>query len=164
MIMWIPHLISCGIHMKSEILSDHAAPRAGAASQYAHGSQNHHAPLKSTALSGDGWANWMSCPRSLRSSAARPPRTHRTSGIEAGPAGSAPRRRARSLRIRGSGQDEAAGGDAGAGGYQDGAVAWHLVDGRAADLADRLGYPVHAVDVSLPELAAVCVERQGGRP
>jgi hypothetical protein len=27
MIMWIPHLISCGIHMKSEITLDHAAPR-----------------------------------------------------------------------------------------------------------------------------------------
>ncbi len=26
--MWIPQLISCGIHMKSEILCDHAAPRA----------------------------------------------------------------------------------------------------------------------------------------
>jgi hypothetical protein len=28
MIMWIPHLISCGIHMKSEILLDQAAPCA----------------------------------------------------------------------------------------------------------------------------------------
>ena len=42
MIMWIPQQISCGIHMKSEILVDHAAPGAGAACQPAHG---HHAPL-----------------------------------------------------------------------------------------------------------------------
>jgi hypothetical protein len=32
MIMWIPHLISCGIHMKTEILHDYGAPgSAGAA-------------------------------------------------------------------------------------------------------------------------------------
>jgi hypothetical protein len=30
MIMWIPQLISCGIHMKSEITVDHAAPGARA--------------------------------------------------------------------------------------------------------------------------------------
>jgi hypothetical protein len=30
MIMWIPQLISCGIHMEIEILHDHAAPRARA--------------------------------------------------------------------------------------------------------------------------------------
>jgi hypothetical protein len=29
MIMWIPQLICCGIHMKSEILVDHAAPERG---------------------------------------------------------------------------------------------------------------------------------------
>src|SRR3984957_1089534 len=58
------------------------------------------------------------------------------------------------------GQDEAAGGDAGAGGDQDRAVAGDLVDRGAADLADRLGDAVHAVDVGLAELAAVRVERQ----
>jgi hypothetical protein len=57
MIMEIPQLICCGISMKSEILSDHAAPRADAASQFAHGSHGHHAPLKSTALSGEGCMN-----------------------------------------------------------------------------------------------------------
>jgi hypothetical protein len=30
MIMWIPHLISCGIHMKSEITVDQAAACARA--------------------------------------------------------------------------------------------------------------------------------------
>ena len=35
-----------------------------------------------------------------------------------------------------------------------------MVDGRAAKLADRLGYPVHTVDVRLAQLAAVGVERQ----
>src|SRR6266481_4020903 len=58
------------------------------------------------------------------------------------------------------GQDEAAGGDAGAGGDQDRAVAGHLVDGGAADLADRLGDAVHAVDVGLAELPAVRVYGQ----
>src|ERR1700733_804213 len=58
------------------------------------------------------------------------------------------------------GQDEAAGGDAGAGGDQDRAVARDLVDRGAADLADRLGDAVHAVDVGLAQLAAVGVERQ----
>ena len=57
-------------------------------------------------------------------------------------------------------KDEGAGGDAGAGGDQDRAVAGDLVDRGAADLADRLGDAVHAVDVGLAELAAVRVERQ----
>jgi hypothetical protein len=46
MIMWITQLICCGIHMKSEILVDHAAPGAGAACQPAHG---HHGPLEAQA-------------------------------------------------------------------------------------------------------------------
>src|SRR5260370_33928711 len=58
------------------------------------------------------------------------------------------------------GQDEAAGGDAGAGSDQDRAVAGDLVDRGTADLADRLGDAVHAVDVGLAELAAVRVDRQ----
>ena len=57
-------------------------------------------------------------------------------------------------------EDQAAGGDAGAGGYQEGAVAGDLVDGGAAELADRLGDAVHAVDVRLAQLAAVRVERE----
>src|SRR5690349_7027477 len=60
----------------------------------------------------------------------------------------------------GSGQDQAAGGDAGARGDQDRAVAGDLVDRGAADLADRFGDAVHAVDVGLAELAAVRVDRQ----
>src|SRR4029077_10187400 len=56
-----------------------------------------------------------------------------------------------------SGQDQAAGGDAGACGNQDRTVAGDLVDRGAADLADRLGDAVHAVDVGLAELAAVWV-------
>src|ERR1700755_352418 len=59
-----------------------------------------------------------------------------------------------------TGQEQAAGGDAGARGDQDGAVAGDLVDRGAADLADRLGDAVHAVDIGLAELAAVRVERQ----
>src|SRR6202043_3727533 len=58
------------------------------------------------------------------------------------------------------GQDQAAGGDAGAGGDQDGGVAGDLVDGGTADLADRLGDAVHAVDVGLAQLAAVRVDRK----
>ena len=53
-----------------------------------------------------------------------------------------------------------AGGDAGTGSDQDGAVAGDLVDSRAADLADRLGDAVHAVNVRLAQLAAVRVERE----
>src|SRR5208337_277877 len=59
-----------------------------------------------------------------------------------------------------SGQDQATGGDASARGDQDGAVAGDLVDRRAADLADRLGDAVHAVDVGLAQLTAVRVDRQ----
>ena len=59
-----------------------------------------------------------------------------------------------------SGEDQAAGGDAGAGGHQDGAVAGHLVDRCPADLADRLGDAVHPVDIGLTELATVGVQRQ----
>src|SRR5207302_7818165 len=58
------------------------------------------------------------------------------------------------------GQDQAAGGDAGARGDQDRAVAGNLIDRGAADLADRLGDAVHAVDVGLAELAAVRVDGQ----
>src|SRR5271167_3498274 len=68
--------------------------------------------------------------------------------------------RVRPYRCHASGQDQAAGGDAGAGGDQDGAVAGDLVDGGAADLADRLGDAVHAVDVGLAQLAAVGIDRQ----
>jgi hypothetical protein len=50
MIMWIPQLISCGIHMKSEILSDDDRPARGAARQPPHGPHGHRAPLKSMAL------------------------------------------------------------------------------------------------------------------
>jgi 3-oxosteroid 1-dehydrogenase len=59
-----------------------------------------------------------------------------------------------------SGEDQAAGGHAGAGGHQDRAIAGHLVDRCPADLADRLGDAVHPVDVGLAELAAVGVQRQ----
>src|SRR4029077_85274 len=58
------------------------------------------------------------------------------------------------------GQDEAARGNASTGGGQDRAGAGALVDRGAADLADRLGDAVHAVNVGLAELAAVRVERQ----
>ena len=54
-------------------------------------------------------------------------------------------------------EDEAAGGDAGAGGDQHRPVPGHLVDRGAANLADRLGDAVHAVDIGLTELAAVRV-------
>src|SRR5207248_10945487 len=63
------------------------------------------------------------------------------------------------LPLRGA-EDEAAGGDAGAGGDQHRAVPGYLVDRGAADLADRLGDAVHAVDVGLAKLAAVRVQRQ----
>src|SRR5207248_6836783 len=63
------------------------------------------------------------------------------------------------LPLRGA-EDEAAGGDAGARGDQHRAVAGDLVDRGAADLADRLGDAVHAVDVSLAELTPVRVDRQ----
>src|SRR5690242_21960491 len=62
--------------------------------------------------------------------------------------------------LRSRAQDQAAGGDAGAGGDQDGAVAGDLVDRGAADLADGFGDAVHAVDVGLAELAAVRVDRE----
>src|SRR5690348_6423555 len=54
--------------------------------------------------------------------------------------------------------DEAAGGDAGAGGDQHVLDVGDLVVRRAADLAHGLGDAVHAVDVRLAELAAVGVE------
>jgi hypothetical protein len=50
MIMWIPQLICCGIHMKREMRRNHAAPRAGRAIPAAYGPHRHHAALKSTAL------------------------------------------------------------------------------------------------------------------
>ena len=40
--------ITGSISTKSEILSDHTAPHAGAASQPAHGSRSHHAPLSNS--------------------------------------------------------------------------------------------------------------------
>src|SRR5690348_11112990 len=58
-------------------------------------------------------------------------------------------------------EDEAAGGDAGAGRDQHRSVPRYLVDRGAADLADRLGDAVHAVDIGLAELAAVRVQWQG---
>src|SRR5439155_18977916 len=62
--------------------------------------------------------------------------------------------------LAGAAEDQAAGGDAGARGDQDRAVAGDLVDRGAADLADRLGDAVHAVDVGLAELTPVRVDRQ----
>ena len=60
-------------------------------------------------------------------------------------------------------EDQPAGRDAGAGGDQHVRDVGELVDRRAAQLADRLGDAVHAVDVGLAELAAVGVERAAGR-
>src|SRR6185437_6198738 len=62
--------------------------------------------------------------------------------------------------LEGAAEDQAAGGDARSGGDQDGAVAGDLVDRGAADLADGFGDAIHAVDVSLAELAAVRVDRE----
>src|SRR6185312_14020784 len=62
--------------------------------------------------------------------------------------------------LAGAADDQAAGGNAGARGDQDRAVTRDLVDRGAADLADRLGDAVHAVDVGLAELATVRVDRQ----
>src|SRR6478672_4026601 len=64
------------------------------------------------------------------------------------------------LSASGAGEDEARGGDAGAGGDEDVLGVGDLVDRRAADLADRLGDAVHAVDVGLAELTAVGVQGQ----
>jgi hypothetical protein len=50
MIVEIPQLICCGISMKSEILSDHAAPCAGAVSRPALHPHGHRPPLKLRAL------------------------------------------------------------------------------------------------------------------
>src|SRR5262249_22635212 len=58
-------------------------------------------------------------------------------------------------------EDQAAGRHPGARGDQHRAVAAHLVDRGAADLADGLGDAVHAVDVRLAQLAAMRVEGQG---
>ena len=55
---------------------------------------------------------------------------------------------------------QAAGRHPGAGGDQHRAVAAHLVDRGAADLADGLGDAVHAVDVRLAQLATVSVDGQ----
>src|SRR4029077_4219414 len=57
-------------------------------------------------------------------------------------------------------EDKAAGRHPGPGGDQDRAVAAHLIDRDAADLANGLGDEVHAVDVRLAQLAAVRIEGQ----
>src|SRR4051794_20579055 len=62
------------------------------------------------------------------------------------------------LSVRG--QDESAGGYAGAGGDEHVLDVGNLVDRRTAQLPDRLRDAVHAVQVGLAELAAVGVERQ----
>jgi hypothetical protein len=50
MIMWIPQLMSCGIHMEGKILALTPRYARGAAYQPAPGPHGHHAPLVSTAL------------------------------------------------------------------------------------------------------------------
>src|SRR5215469_1776771 len=57
-------------------------------------------------------------------------------------------------------KNKAARGHARAGRNQHRTVPSHLVHGGAAHLPDRFGDAVHAVQVSLPELAAVRVERK----
>ena len=54
MIMWIPQLISCGIHMKSEIPLEPSRPACGRRGQPAHSPHGHHAPLKSAASARQG--------------------------------------------------------------------------------------------------------------
>src|SRR5215472_19184318 len=78
------------------------------------------------------------------------PRRIRSTALRAAPDGRA------SVRA----EYQAAGRHPGAGGDQHRAVAAHLVDRGAADLADGLGDAVHAVDVRLAQLAAVRVEGQ----
>src|SRR5262249_56087181 len=69
-------------------------------------------------------------------------------------------RAARDRRASVWAEDQAAGRHPSTGGDQHRAVAAHLVDRGAADLADGLGDAVHAVDVRLAQLAAVWVEGQ----
>ncbi len=45
MIMWLPQLMSCEIHMIMKIFAIMPRPRAGAAYQPPHGPHRHHAPL-----------------------------------------------------------------------------------------------------------------------
>src|SRR4051794_2027081 len=97
----------------------------------------------------------------MRSAAAARPR-HSRCGVAVRPRPHSRPRGYRSVRRRRAvdAEDEGARGYAGSRGHQHVLYRRDLVDRRGTNLPHTFGDAVHAVDVGLTELTAVCVDRQ----